>query len=127
SYTVRGRVGDRVRLEVRSDDFTPSLTLVAPDGTRIAASPDGDRARIRETLAQGGTFRVIVGAAGGDGAYRLTLEQQAAVSADDIPRLPGADPQRPAPPPAQEEGGGDGGEDYEPQPIGGNAPSPDAP
>ncbi len=119
-------MGDRVRLEVRSSDFAPSLTLVAPDGTRIAAAPDGDRARIRETLAAGGTFRVIVGAAGGDGVYRLTLEQQAAVSADDIPRLPGADQQRPTPSPSND-GGDEDGEDYEPQPIGDGAPLPGAP
>ena len=120
TYSIRGRVGDRVRLEVRSDDFTPSLTVVSPDGTRLAATPDGDRARLRETLAASGTFRVIVGASGGTGAYRLTLEQQAAVSADDIPRLPGADRPRPAPPPS------DGG-DSEPQTVGDGAPPPDAP
>lgn len=127
SYTIRGRVGDRIRLEVRSNDFTPSLTLVAPDGSRLPATPDGDRARLRETLAAAGTFRVIVGASGGDGTYRLTLEQQAAVSADDIPRLPGADQPRNTPIPT-EESGGDGEEEYEPQPIGdGGTPSPDTP
>ncbi len=121
TYAVRGRVGDRVRLEVRADGFTPSLTLVGPDGTRTPAAPDGDRARLRLTLPSAGTYRVLVGASGGSGVARTTLEQQAAVAAEDIPRLPGAGgggTETPPPPPS------DGGENYRPQPIGDSAPSP---
>ena len=117
TYTLRGRVGDRVRLEVRAEGFTPSLTLVGPDGERTPASPDGDRARIRTTLSTAGAYRVIVGATDGSGVARTTLEQEAAVTSEDIPRLPGAgglSGEAPAPPPAD-------GEDYRPQPID-NAP-----
>ena len=122
TYTVRGRIGDRVFLEVRADGFTPSLVLIGPDGTRTAASPDGDRARVRYTLPSAGTYRVVVGAASGAGAYRVSLEQQAAVAAEDIPRLPGANT-------PQESRGRDEGEQapeaesgngYRPQPIDGN-------
>ena len=52
---------------------------------------------MRLTLPSAGTFRVVVGAASGEGGYRLTLEQQAAVTSEDIPRLPGADTPREAP------------------------------
>ena len=124
TYTVRGRVGDRVFLEVRADGFTPSLVLIGPDGTRTAASPDGDRARVRYTLPSAGTYRVIVGAASGAGGYRVSLEQQAAVAAEDIPRRPGADtPQESR---GRDEGEGAPetrpGDGYRPQPIGGQGP-----
>ncbi|WP_420455613.1 hypothetical protein [Rubrivirga sp.] len=119
TYAIRGRVGDRVRLEVRADGFTPSLTLVGPDGTRTPAAPDGDRARLRLTLPSAGTYRVVVGASGGSGLARTTLEQQAAVAADDIPRLPGAGGSETPPPPPS-----DGDPGYRPQPIGDGAPDP---
>ena len=123
AFGFTGRLGDRVRVEVRSGDFTPSLTLVAPNGTRTPASPDGDRARVEATLASAGTYRVIVGASGGGGAYRVTLDREAAVTADDIPRMPGADRPAPAPPPAPvpdpDDGEGGGGEPYRAQPIDG--------
>ncbi len=121
TYTVRGRVGDRVFLEIRADGFTPSLVLVGPDGTRTAASPDGDRARVRYTLPSAGTYRVVVGAASGAGGYRVSLEQQAAVAAEDIPRRPGAD--TPQDSRGRDEGEGPpetrSGDGYRPQPIGG--------
>ena len=105
SYTVAGRVGDRIQLEVRTDGFTPSLTVVGPDGTRTPAAPDGDRARLRLTLPTAGTYRVLVGATDGGGVARVTLEQQAAVSADDIPRLPGAEDRPPPDAPPETDGG----------------------
>lgn len=115
-FSFPGRVGDRVRIEVRAEGFAPSLTLVGPDGTRVPAAPDGDRARIRTTLPSTGPHRILIGATGGGGEYRVTVESEAAVAADDIPRMPGADLRRaPAPsgntPPNQE---------YQPQPIGGD-------
>ncbi len=112
-YRFPGRLGDRVRIEVRADGFTPTLTLVGPDGSRTPAAPDGDRARVRTTLPSSGVYRVLVGASGGSGEVRVTLEREAAVTADDIPRLPGADLQRQPPAPT-------GGQDYRPQPIDGD-------
>ena len=119
TYTLRGRVGDRVFLEVRADGFTPSLVLVGPDGTRTAASPDGDRARVRYTLPSAGTYRVIVGAASGAGGYRVSLEQQAAVAAEDIPRRPGADTPQESRGRDEGEGPPGSGDGYRPQPIDG--------
>ena len=112
TYSLQGRVGDRVRLEVRTDGFTPSLTLVGPDGARTPAAPDGDRARLRLTLPTAGAYRVLVGATNGGGVARVTLEQEAAVTSEDIPRLPGADAldREPEPPPVEDV-------DYRPQPI----------
>ena len=90
TFGLEGRVGDRLRIEVRADGFAPSLTLVGPDGARQSAAPDGDRARLRDVvLPTAGTYRVIVGASGGGGTFTVTAEQQAAVEAEDIPRLPG--------------------------------------
>ena len=110
AYTLQGRTGDRIVLEVRADGFTPSLTIVGPDGTRTPASPDGDRARINNfVLPTAGTYRVLVGAPSGSGSYRVTLDQQAAVTADDIPRLPGAEVPR----------SGDGQGPDRPQPVDG--------
>ena len=107
-YRFRGEPGDRVRLEVRAEGFVPTLVLVGPDGTRVPAAPDGDRARIRFTLPSEGTYRVVVGGQGGGGLYRLSLETERPVTGADIPRLPGqapAPPPRPAPPPAPADGG----------------------
>lgn len=136
TYTFAGRVGDRVRLDARATGFAPRLVLIGPDGRRVAADPDGDRASLRETLTADGTYRVQVGSGEGSGLYQVSLESRAAERAADIPRLPGADRPRPtpppapapepAPPPAEGEGGSgdDGGEEYQPTPIGdGDAPS----
>ena len=136
AYTLRGRVGDRVVIEARADGFTPTLVLIGPDGSRASGPGDGDRARVRTTLQTEGTYRVILGGSGlgeaAKGAYSLSLEQRAAPTSDDIPRLPGQDlPPRPAPPPADPEPAPapptDGDEDYQPQPIGDGPPDQNAP
>ncbi len=124
TYSASGRVGDRVSVEVRAAGFTPTLTIIGPDGQRTPAASDGDRARARVTLPADGRFRVVVGSTGGSGTYSVTLEQQAGVTATPIPRTPGADvPRAPAPPP-----GSDPSDikppvpdpNYRPQPLGGN-------
>ena len=94
-YAFRGRLGDRVRVEVRADGFTPTLVLVGPDGARVPAEADGDRARLRFTLPSEGVYRVLVGTRGGGGAYTVALETEAAVTGSDIPRTPGAGDFRP--------------------------------
>ncbi len=98
TYGASGRTGDRVTVEVRAQGFSPTVTVIAPDGTRTSGSSDGDRARARVTLPADGRFRVVVGSAGGSGSYSVSLEQAAGVTAAPIPRLPGADaPRVPAP------------------------------
>lgn len=95
AYAVSGRTGDRVTIEMRTDGFTPTLTLIGPGGQRTPATPDGDRARLRATLPSGGRYRVEIGSPSGGGFYTLSLEQQGAVTSDQIPRLPGQEVQRP--------------------------------
>lgn len=89
AYAFRGRLGDRVRVEVRTGGFTPTLALVGPDGARVAAEPDVDRARLPFTLPSEGVYRILVGTQGGGGAFTVSLETEAAVTGSDIPRLPG--------------------------------------
>lgn len=102
AYRIRGQIGDRVTLDVRTDGFTPTLFIVAPDGQRTPAEPDGDRARLRLTLPSAGAYRVVVGSRDdGEGEFTLSLEQEAAVEAAPIPRLPGGEPAQ-APPPADD-------------------------
>ena len=116
SYGASGRVGDRVSVEVRASGFTPTLTIIAPDGQRTAGAPDGDRARARVTLPADGRFRVVVGSAGGSGTFSVSLEQTAGVTAAPIPRLPGADT-----PPAEDPADAKPpvpDADYRPQPLG---------
>ena len=124
TYSASGRVGDRVSVEVRASGFTPTLTVIGPDGQRTPANADGDRARASLTLPADGRFRVVVGSAGGSGTFSVSLEQRAGVTAAPIPRTPGADaPRAPAPPP-----GTDPSDvkdplpdpNYRPQPLGGN-------
>ena len=125
AYTLRGRIGDRVVIEARADGFTPTLVLIGPDGSRESGPGDGDRARVRATLPTEGTYRLILGGSAA-GAFSLSLEQRAAPTSDNIPRMPGQDlpprpePPAPAPPPQDQ--------NDPPQPVGDglpdNAPRP---
>lgn len=114
SYSFRGRVGDRITIDLRGEGFNPSLVLIGPDGQRTPAAPDGDRARIRTTLTTEGTYRVVVGSGASGGEFSVSLGQQAGVTAAPIPRLPGQGTPTPPPdtPPANPPGG-----QYQPQPI----------
>ncbi|MEO0556609.1 MAG: hypothetical protein AAF170_00355 [Bacteroidota bacterium] len=108
AYRINGQIGDRVVVDIRTDGFTPTLFMVGPDGQRTPAEPDGDRARIRLTLPSAGAYRVVVGSQDeGEGEFSLSLEQEAAVEAAPIPRLPGGEPaqQAPAAPPPSQTGG----------------------
>jgi len=112
AFRISGQIGDRVVLDIRTDGFTPTLFIVGPDGQRTPAVPDGDRARLRLTLPSAGAYRIVVGSQDeGEGEFSLSLEQEAAVEAAPIPRLPGGEPaqQAPAAPaPAPAEGNGTG-------------------
>ena len=116
TYTFAGRVGDRVRVDARALGFSPSLVLVGPDGRRMPGQTSDERASVSETLASEGTYRVVVSGGEGSGLFQLSMEKSEAPRAADIPRLPGVDtPPAPAPAPRQ-------GEDYRPQPLGGDSP-----
>jgi hypothetical protein len=94
------------------------LFIVGPDGQRTPAEPDGDRARLRLTLPSAGTYRVVVGSQDdGEGTFTLSLEQEAAVEAAPIPRLPGGEPAQQARPAPASPPTGNGGA-YQPQPLG---------
>ena len=120
TYGASGRIGDRITVEVRAVGFTPTLTIIGPDGQRTPAMPDGDRARARVTLPADGRFRVVVGSTGGEGTFSVSLEAQAAVTAAPIPRLPGADLPRPVDPPPAPPAPDPQDPTYRPQPLGGN-------
>ena len=122
TYGASGRIGDRITVEVRAVGFTPTLTIIGPDGQRTPATPDGDRARTRVTLPADGRFRVVVGSTGGAGLFSVSLEAQAAVTAAPIPRLPGADLPRPADPVPDVPDPQD--PTYRPQPLGGDNQTP---
>ena len=118
AYRLRGQIGDRVVVDLRASGFTPTLALVGPDGQRTPAEPDGDRARLRLTLPSAGTYRVVVGSqGGGEGVFSLSLEQEAAVEAAPIPRLPGGELPQQAPPPPPPPAPTDGDGTYRPQPL----------
>lgn len=120
TFPLTGRVGDRVVVEVRADGFTPSLVLIGPSGVVERASGDGDRARIRATLPSAGRYRVEVSGSG-PGRFSVSMDRTEAPTSDRIPRLPGQG--LPAPtPPAPDPPPTEGGETYQPQPIGGSQP-----
>lgn len=124
TYGASGRIGDRITVEVRAVGFTPTLTIIGPDGQRTPGPPDGDRARARVTLPADGRFRVVVGSTGGAGTFSVSLEAQAAVTAAPIPRLPGADLPRPADPAPAPPAPNPQDPTYRPQPLGGNNQTP---
>ena len=126
TYTFRGGVGDQIRVDARADGFSPRLVLIGPDGRRLAADPETDRASLRTTLVSAGTYRVQVGAGEGGGLLRLSLEKQEAQTGADIPRVPIPNAPTPTPPPTQETPT-EGGENYQPQPLGDQAPDEQAP
>lgn len=84
-YAFDGRAGDRVVVELASDDFDPYLVLMPPSGESIDNDDaDGqlDRSRIDLTLAADGRYRVLVTsyAAGETGAYRLAVRNNGAAA-----------------------------------------------
>ncbi len=75
-YTFEGRAGQRVRLEMTSQEIDPFLILLSPRGQDLAQDNDGgggNNARIVATLPATGRYTVIANAsqAGESGAYSL--------------------------------------------------------
>ncbi|NJO41471.1 MAG: trypsin-like serine protease [Cyanobacteria bacterium CRU_2_1] len=77
AYTFEGQAGQQVVIEMASNDFSPYLILLAPNGTALAQDGnDGiDSTQLAVTLPENGTYIVIANsfAPGETGNYRLQL------------------------------------------------------
>ena len=77
-YTVEGRPGQVLVVDLRATDFDPYLIIAQPDGEQLENDDfEGDqtRSQIATTLAAAGMYRVVVTsyAPGETGAYDLTI------------------------------------------------------
>lgn len=77
-YRVEGRAGETLVLDLRATDFDPYLVLQPPSGEQVDNDDyEGDRTRslIATTLAETGTYRVLVTSyqPSEAGAYDLTI------------------------------------------------------
>ena len=75
-YTFEGRAGQRVAIEMISQEIDPYLILLAPDGRELAQVGDGrggGNARIAAILPQNGTYMLLANSRepGETGAYLL--------------------------------------------------------
>lgn len=75
-YTFEGRAGQRVAIEMISQEIDPYLILLAPDGKQLAQVGDGNsrgNARIAAILPQNGTYMLLANSRepGETGAYLL--------------------------------------------------------
>jgi serine/threonine-protein kinase len=76
----RARVNQAVTITMESNDFTPALYLVAPNGNIIADSSDGelsgDRLSVTVPLPQEGTYRIrATSAEPAEGDYTVTVRR----------------------------------------------------
>lgn len=79
AYTFQGRRGQRVVIEMTSDQIDSYLILLAPDGRDLAQDDDaggGKNARMTATLPADGTYTVLANAyqPGETGRYTLRLD-----------------------------------------------------
>jgi len=86
AYGFTGRAGDRITLEMSSDDIDTYLTLVPPDGGEITdddGGADTNTSRIAITLRQSGQYRVLASSYDDreTGPYRLNLQRPARAAA----------------------------------------------
>jgi len=101
-WTFDGRPGARLRVELRSDDVDPYLTVLGPDGARIGSNDDG-RFGHRNSLVLfrtpvAGSYTILASSFRDElrvGAYRLSLlEDTGGVAVPERPVLrPPASPQ----------------------------------
>jgi hypothetical protein len=94
-YTFRGRAGQRVEIEMRSEDFDSYLRLGRLDGCdwqELATDDDGGEdthARLRYTLPGDGEYVVRATSFGENtGAYTLALRERAASAQGPVQRRP---------------------------------------
>jgi len=82
AWTLRAAPGDRVRVDLRSDDFDALLFLLGPglgSGARDDDGGEGVDARLCFTVSVGGEYRVVAAArGGGEGRYTLQAAEQGA-------------------------------------------------
>ena len=80
-WAFQGTVGQRVRIELRSDEFDTYLQLLDANGNRLSDDDDGLGdldSRIEYTLPHAGAYQIIVNNYGDErraGVYTLTLRQ----------------------------------------------------
>lgn len=78
-YEFTGRPGQRVTIDLRSDDFDTYLILADPNGDHEENDDANDTtdSQIVTDITESGTYRVAVTSyeAGESGAYRLTIDQ----------------------------------------------------
>ena len=84
AWALRASPGTRVDITMRSNEFDPFLYLVGPGLSQPLTDDDGadgNNARIRTTLARGGTYLVIASqySSGSAGTYTLSVTQPGAV------------------------------------------------
>ncbi|MGM0516084.1 MAG: PPC domain-containing protein [Pseudomonadota bacterium] len=90
-YLLEMDTGKNTHLQVRSDNFAPSMALYAPDGTLLEhARTDGPDARELHLLHQAvrkGSYLVVVGnsRSGRFGSFELSAGELAGVTALDFP------------------------------------------
>lgn len=77
-WTFFGNAGDSVVIYIESGEFDSIMALYSPSGGLIGESDDYDgyNPRIEVTLADAGTYRIVVGAYSQDsgGVYTITLD-----------------------------------------------------
>ncbi|MGG6294587.1 trypsin-like peptidase domain-containing protein [Leptolyngbya sp. AN02str] len=78
AYTFEGRAGQRVVIEMTSDELNPYLILLKPDGTDLAQddnSAGGNNARVTAVLPGDGLYTVLANSnqAGETGRYQLRV------------------------------------------------------
>ncbi len=89
-YTFEGKAGERVTIDMTSDEIDPYLILVGPNGREVAQNDDGGggtNARIVATLPSTGTYMLIANSAqsGEAGKYSLRASGGAVGGSDRAP------------------------------------------
>src|SRR6185503_5364844 len=79
NYTIEGRAGQRLVVDLTSSAFDPYVMVIAPSGEKKVNDDwqgSKTRSRIELTLEENGTYRVVVTSyeKGESGAYELTID-----------------------------------------------------
>jgi hypothetical protein len=93
AYAFTGRAGERIVVEMASEDIDTYLTLIPPDGAEIEnddAGSDTDLSRISLTLRESGRYRILASSYDNHetGLYTLSLRRTGTGKPDPDPRTP---------------------------------------